>query len=270
MLEANGIKYFVKRHQKDQDKPNLILLHGFMGTGAVFEKLIAEIKPFCNPITIDLLGHGKTEKASSPNRFSTQNQVADLKEIISKINSSRSFLYGYSMGGRLALQFAAKNPRLLTGLILESTNPGLASEKERKKRIRLDEERAQSIENDFKAFLENWGALPLFENDSVNKKLRNRYHSIQQQNDSGQMAMCLRGFGTGQMPVVNFEKIDIPILLLAGSDDDKYINIAQTMNRKNGNSSLKIIPNAGHRVHLKKPSVVSNHIKEFLGRHLNL
>lgn len=264
MIEANGIKYSVEIHQKDATKPNLILLHGFMGTGRVFERLCDKLKSFCNPVTIDLLGHGLTDKALTAKRFSTQNQVADLQKIISKMDLSRPFLYGYSMGGRLALQFAVKHPNILSGLILESTNSGLASKKERTKRVQQDEKRAGAIEKDFNAFLGHWGKLSLLQSSISNEKALEHYRNIQKLQNPQQMAMSLRGFGTGRMPPVHLSKIEIPVLLFTGSNDAKYLNIGQKMVQQNPKSKLHIIPDASHRVHLDQPVRVANHLKSFL------
>lgn len=264
MVEANGIKYFAKVYQRDDTMPNLIFLHGFMGSGEVFDGLIKLLKPFCNPITIDLLGHGQTEHAVSIQQFKTENQVKGLAEIISITVGSPCFLYGYSMGGRLALQFAAAYPKMLKGLILESTNPGLTTHKERQERQRIDEGRAQSIQNDFNAFLNNWEQLPLFEKSFANPEALNRYHQIQKQNNARQMAMCLRGFGTGQMPAINFAAITLPVLLLSGFHDEKHVNSMRIMSRENSNNIFHVVSNAGHRVHLDCPNQVSKHIQKFL------
>src|SRR5699024_8964420 len=134
---------------------------------------------------------------------------------------------------------------------------------ERMKRRQQDEKRACRIETNFNAFLEIWEALPLFRNPSTDEKALNRYHQNQRKNRPGQMAMSLRGFGTGKMPPIRIEKIEKPILFLAGAKDDKYVNIMRAMNRKSLNSELHIIPKAAHRVHLDRPRLISKHIQKF-------
>lgn len=81
-LNIRGIEYFFEKHQDNDELPTLVLLHGFMGSGALFKALIQHINPFCNPVTIDLLGHGQTEGAELHYRFSTKEQVADLVKLI--------------------------------------------------------------------------------------------------------------------------------------------------------------------------------------------
>ncbi len=262
-IKVNKISYHVEMHQQDESKPNLILLHGFMGSGAIFDNLIDKLRSFCNPITVDLLGHGKTSSASSPKRFQAKKQVDDLALIIQKVAKNSPYLYGYSMGGRLALQFALAKPSRLKGLILESANPGLNSREELLQRKKLDKKRTSAIENNFSTFLEEWKNLPLFKTGTTDEDRLKHYYVIQRKQNPKQMAYSIRGFGTGAMPAVQFDEIEIPALLLAGEKDEKYVDIATEIHQQNSKSVLKIIPKAGHRVHVDNPAALVNYIKDF-------
>ena len=107
---------------------------------------------YCNPITIDLLGHGKSEGAELHYRFSLNEQIADLIKLVQEQIFSPVFLYGYSMGARLALSLAIEKPNLLQGLILESGTFGIEVEAERQARQALDGARADQIIGNFDIF----------------------------------------------------------------------------------------------------------------------
>ncbi len=264
IIEANGISYFVEIHQQDENKENLILLHGFLGSGHVFDKMIERLRESCNPVTIDLLGHGKTDAASSPKRLETQKQIEDLALIIQKVSNESVYLYGYSMGGRLALQLAQSKSKLLKGLILESTNPGLKDKQERDERKQLDEQRANKIEKNFDTFLDEWKNLPLFKSDICSVEGLKQYYEIQQKQKPQQMAYSLQGFGTGQMPAVALDAIKMSVLLLAGEKDEKYVKIMKHMNQQLSKSKLEIIQGANHRVHFDKPAALTSKVKSLV------
>lgn len=269
-FKINDISYFVNRHQQFEDKPNLILLHGFMGSGKGFEYLIEALCSFCNPITVDLLGHGQTGGAESPARFAVDQQVEDLNKLIPQLSDALPYLYGYSMGGRLALRFAIEHPVAIRGLILESTNYGLENEHDIRKRKQLDEKRARAIENNFKSFLKEWQQLPLFRTEnSLSEEKLHPYRAIQNQQKATQMAHSLRGFGTAEMHSVKNELagLEIPVLLLAGEADLKYVKIARQMHQQLPTSDLSIIPKAGHRIHIEHPRNLVNSIKSFINQH---
>lgn len=267
ILPVNDIRYSVILHQDDPTLPYLLMLHGFMGSSRVFDHLIPQLKDFCNPVTPDLPGHGETESPESIERYSTSCLVKDLNDIISKLRKGPLYLHGYSMGGRLALQYATLHAENLAGLILESANPGIQEADERAERMQKDEKRASAIESDFKKFLEEWERLPLFANgiDLPDEGLET-YRKVQHGQDPGAMASCLRQFGTGVMPPAwdRLDGLTLPVLLLAGELDDKYCTICRDMNKLIPDSGFQVIGNAGHRVHLENPDVFVDRIRNFV------
>ena len=138
-IRIRGISYHLEFHQQKEKLPTMVLLHGFLGSGDSFKPLIPLLAEFSNPVTIDLLGHGKTQGAELHYRFSTKEQVADIVKLISEQLQTPLFLYGYSMGARLALQTALHRPDLFQGLLLESGTFGIEGETERQVRQSLTE-----------------------------------------------------------------------------------------------------------------------------------
>ena len=268
----NDVTYLT-RHLRSEPEPGLpvlLMLHGFMGDGRAFAHLMEPLGKVCNPVAVDLLGHGRSEKAYDPGRYAEEIQLDDLQELVEQLTLGSGahplFLYGYSMGGRLALKLALRNPDMFSGLILESTHYGITDEEERKYRRRLDARRAQQIENDFGSFLSNWEELPLFESPLPGDQKRDQaYRDMQRSQDPRTLSASLRGFGAGEMsPVMEqLSQLETPLLFIAGSEDEKYVRIADTMTQLAPQAIKKIIP-AGHRVHLDNPSVLLDEITNFI------
>lgn len=266
-LTINNISYHLTCHQDNPALPHLLLLHGFMGSGRAFEHLVNPLSRFVNPLTIDLLGHGQTQGTPSVERYYLERQLDDLYEIIRHLNHDRLFLHGYSMGGRLALRLALRYPGQISGLILENTNYGIENEQHRNQRLNIDEQRAQAIETDFEAFLSEWNAMPLFNKGvEIPHQLVNAYMKIQQNQNPAYIANSLRGFSTARMPSVKnkLHQLDMPTLLLAGENDNKYRKILDEMDQQIANSKFHIIRNAGHRVHLEHPRAFLDQVKAFI------
>lgn len=264
-IRVRGISYSFNKIQEVSRLPNLVLLHGFMGSGKALETITEPLKKFCNPITIDLLGHGETEGAELHYRFSTKEQVADLVKLISEQLKVPLFLYGYSMGARLALQIALHRSDLLLGLILESGTFGIEGETERQARQSLDASRADQITGNFEGFLADWKKMPIFKNEdevSVSKELE----QIQHEQNPTWMASSLLGFGSGTMPCVRNQLKGLPTstLLITGKSDSKFVRINQTMHKELRDSQLTIIEKAGHRVHIDQPIALTERINQFI------
>ncbi|NGP76811.1 2-succinyl-6-hydroxy-2,4-cyclohexadiene-1-carboxylate synthase [Balneolaceae bacterium YR4-1] len=265
-IHINGLDYACQFYGQDASLPYLLMLHGFMGDGRGFSHLVNDLTKSCNPITIDLLGHGQTDKPVDPETYREKEQVDHLVALVNKIDKSPLFLYGYSMGGRLALKTAQAAPNLFSGLILESTNPGLSDKKERAIRRDTDKERASSIKNDFLAFLEKWEALPLFSSPAgLNSELSELYKQIHAEQEPEAMAAAICGFSPGSMKPVTKKTQNYyhPVLLIAGSGDQKYVTINKNMEQLFPKARLSIL-RAGHRVHMDNPDALGAEINTFI------
>lgn len=129
-----------------------VLLHGFTGSalswGTVLEGLAGVGVP---AVPLDLPGHGLDAGRSAPEAFTLDATLARIRE-----SSPQTYdLVGYSMGGRLALHMALRNPQGVRRLVLESASPGLASEDQRDRRRRADSDLAARLLSDgMEAFVE--------------------------------------------------------------------------------------------------------------------
>ena len=265
-LVLNGRRYAFNIHQKDSSLPYLLMLHGFMGDGRIFDHLVEELCQSCNPVTVDLLGHGKSEQALDPSHYVENKQTDDIKTLTKELDIFPLFLYGYSMGGRLALRTAIQFPELYKGLILESANDGIEEKAPREERRKLDEQRADQILDDFDLFLSKWKTLELFNSAAPSDKaLENKYEKIQQSQEPKALSASLRGFSNGNMKSVRplLSEFHKPVLLIVGNEDEKYVKINDTMAQHFTNVRLKKL-NAGHRVHLDNPQELLKNISQFI------
>src|SRR5690606_36961553 len=134
------------------DKPTIVFLHGFLGSGEVFYPLFPLLPDDFNILLIDLPGHGSTRYPNDARRYHVQHQIKDLNHIIQSHCPSKPYLYGYSMGGRLAIRYALYASKSLKGLILESTSPGIQGLGSLRNRLLEDQERAQQVLADYESF----------------------------------------------------------------------------------------------------------------------
>lgn len=254
----------------DSSKKTILFLHGFTGSSKDWNDIAQKIDKRFNKIALDIIGHGKSSSPSSLNYYQTDSLVNQIEQILDKLNLKEIVLCGYSMGGRIALQFAARNPISVLGLILESSSAGIKNEKERSVRLKSDEETVAYIENNsIEDFLTKWmdqelfGTLRRFSNERL-KSLR----EDRAKNSKLGLANSLRGFGTGVMPFVGQElsKLKLPVLLISGGLDDKFTNINQSLKKLFPNAKHKIIPTAGHNTHLEEPKKFIETVNGYLSR----
>lgn len=246
----------------------LLLLHGFTGSAAIWARLAAQLAPHHQCIALDLIGHGQSGAPADPARYTMDHAIQDIAGLLDVFGVSRVDLLGYSLGGRLALQFAVAAPGRVRALILESASPGLASPAARSARIAADDALADAIERDsIEAFVAHWEALPLWASQAtLPAPLRARQRAQRLANRPHGLANSLRGMGTGcQRSLWDvLPTLDIPTLLLAGALDTKFSAIAQQMAAALPRVELAIIDAAGHAMHLEQPEIFGQRVAVFL------
>ncbi len=236
----------------------LLLIHGFTGSISSWgEDLLSGLSQAHNVVAVDLLGHGKSDVSTDPTRYRIEELLQDLDEVLDSLSIDQARWLGYSMGGRLALAGAVLRPSRVSGLVLESASPGLAEEGERRGRRRADEALAEGIlRGGMEAFVDQWMGLPLFATQGKLPPLvRSATRERKLKNRPEALAACLRGMGTGAQPSFweALPDINLPTLLLAGEEDQKFTQVARKMAEEIPRAELRLMPRAGHAIHLENP-----------------
>jgi len=117
-------------HYTDQGKGTaVVLLHGFLENSTMWNPFISKLTKRNRIITIDLLGHGKTECLGYIHSMEEMAEV--VKAVLSKLRLRRIVLIGHSMGGYVALAFTEKYSKNIKGLCLMNST-AIADSKEKK------------------------------------------------------------------------------------------------------------------------------------------
>ncbi len=234
--------------------PPLVLAHGFTQSGrawGLLPGLLGDQRPL---VTVDLAGHGSTPVAR------------DLPEAAYRLGRDGGWgtYLGYSLGGRIALHLALSQPDLVGALVLIGAHPGIEDEEERAARRRADDDLADHLGAlGLEAFLDEWLAQPLFA--SLPPDADQRAERLA--NDPASLAATLRNLSTGrQVPLWDrLPALAMPVLVLAGEQDDKYTRLGrQAVAAIGANATFEGVPDAGHAAHLEQPEFVAQRVRAFL------
>ena len=252
----------------NSDRSLILFLHGFMGNSDEFNQVISLLVDDFHCLKINLPGHGKTQVLDDD--CYTMAKTADgLINLLDELKVRQCFLVGYSMGGRLALYLTINFPQYFDKVILESASPGLSVELEKLERVKRDEQIARKLvrsieKDDFRKFLDNWYSQPIFGNiknhPQFDLMIDNRL-----QNNPVDLAKSLRLMGTGVQPSLwdKLQKNKVPLLLVVGEKDKKFVDINTRMAQINRLCELKIIENTAHNIHLENTPIFVENIRDF-------
>jgi 2-succinyl-6-hydroxy-2,4-cyclohexadiene-1-carboxylate synthase len=190
-------------------------------------------------------------------------RAATFMETVERLVRFPGTYVGYSQGGRLCLQLALDHADVVQRLVLVSASPGIADDASRATRRAADEQLAREIERDgVDAFLDRWLAQPLFASLPGDRAgLTERRHA----NTVEGLTAQLRVLGQGSQPS-NWDRLGelaIPVLLIVGALDAKYVAIAHEMATAIRDVRVEVIPDAGHACHLEQPEQVAHLLRSW-------
>lgn len=231
----------------------LVLLHGFTGTKETWAPFLSTLTKRFQVVTIDLPGHGKTKTAVP---VTIEQFVHDLDHIVTSFGRENFHLLGYSLGGRIALTYAFHYPDRLYNLVLESASPGLKLHKEREERKLADANLVEKILTEgVRAFVDHWEQIPLFQSQKrLPKSIQQAVREERLSQSAEGLAQSLTYMGTGVQPSWwdHLHQLKVPTTLIVGHLDEKFVRINQAIMSQLKKGTLKIIPQAGHAVHLEQ------------------
>ncbi len=102
----------------DVPSPCLVMLHGFASSArGTWDLAAPEFAATYRVVAIDLRGHGESDWGPDTG-YEVANYVADVERLVADLALSPFFLVGHSMGGAVALTYAARRPQDVRRLVL--------------------------------------------------------------------------------------------------------------------------------------------------------
>ena len=235
-----------------------LCLHGFTGSPESWEFLRER---GVHALTPALVGHGGAAEAAEVDGF--EDEVERLARLTPR--GEPLHVVGYSLGARLALGLALRDPGRVLSLTLISGHPGLTSDAERSARRVADAVWSQLLRTQgVRAFVDAWERLPLWASQAeLPEAVRSRKRAERLAHSGGELARSLEVTGLAEMPnyTERLAELALPVRLLAGELDSKFSALARAMAERLPRPTLEIVPGAGHDLLLERPEFVTEVIR---------
>jgi len=240
--------------EQGQGEP-IILLHGFGLNYHIWDPIVEAFQEKARFITPDLRGHGQSEVTEGT--YSMDSLAADLAAFMDALGIQRASVGGHSLGGYVALAFAAAYPERLSGLALITTNARPDSPEKRQSRYEL----AQAVRLQGAAAL----ATSMGPRLSKHKTLIDALSlMISLTHPQGVIGAAL---GMAERPdrMDTLQTLTCPILVVAGEEDMiTPLPASQEMAEANPQAKLLLLPGAGHMPMLEAPLSLGEALLETL------
>lgn len=243
----------------NQPAYTILALHGFTGSGEDFGPLQEALgRRDVHWLCPDFPGHGESDSPQNidPYRLLPAIGLIDRVRRMAR-HPNKVLMLGYSMGGRLALQYlkwAQPLPAVLIG-----ASPGIEDPAERARRRLRDSNLIDPGKTQLDDFCQRWEEQPLIlPQTRLPEPLRRELADRRRRNSLTGLANSLAGCGAGALPSLWADLPHLPpVTCLYGEKDRKFAEIARRMQKANATLSTAGIPGAGHAPHLESPGALA-------------
>ena len=251
------------------DAPPVVLLHGITGHARVWDHLAERLVPGRRVLALDQRGHGDSDPAPDDD-YRVATMADDVAAFAGSLELHRFALLGHSMGGRIAIQYAAAHAGRLERLIIVDIGPDieLAGLQRVRDMMAKSPERIES---------EEWAveyirrANPLQDVDLLRQRVHHGLKRLPDGELTWKYAKGLRDMmREGRRDAVDLweplPRILCPTLVVRGAESDILsAEVAKKMAERLPDGRVVEIAGAGHTVPADRPEEFVRQIRAFLG-----
>jgi pimeloyl-ACP methyl ester carboxylesterase len=253
--QINGITL----HYDDQGQGTpLLLVHAFPMNSALWQPQLEALAGEARVIVPDLRGFGASEVPNGP--YTMETFADDLAALLDQLQIEQVVLAGVSMGGYIAFAFWRRYASRVRALVLSDTRATADGDEARAGR----ESNAQLAETQGARVIADM-MLPNLLSPTATTEVQNRVRDIIVSNQPYGIASALRGMALRPDSSDLLPSINVPTLLLVGSEDgltspDEMRGLQQGI----AGSRLVEIPGAGHLPNFENAEEFTAALREFV------
>lgn len=240
---------------------SIVFLHGIMMDRSVFSEQVQVFAKSHRVIVPDLRGHGESCKPEAG--YTLEQYVADLEFLIARLELRNPVLAGWSMGGSIAIAFAASHTGVAKKLILIGATPCLVQRTDWLQAVPPEaaQQLGQALATDYAGGAAVFCQMMFPEENAAQASAR--VLSVMQASTPHVTLACMNNIGGADLrPLLG--SIKNPVHTICGENDavcplDASRHIAMVTG-----GSLSIIPGAGHCAFLTYPEAFSTEMMKAL------
>jgi pimeloyl-ACP methyl ester carboxylesterase len=249
-------------------RPPMLCVHGGAASGHWFDFMAGDFSADYHVRAIDQRGHGDSAWAQPPN-YTYARYAADLNEAVTKLDLSNFVLVAHSMGGTVALTYAATYPGRVSRLIVIDTTLHMTPDRAAKLReVGTRDGRTYASREEFVGRFR----LRPADSSAAPEVLRHIAERAVRRNDDGSWRHKFdrNVYATRESidGLPHWSNIRIPALLVKGERSARITpEIVAEVKARCPHVEFAEVAASDHHVTLDNPAGFSQALKAFLARH---
>ncbi|SDS54294.1 Pimeloyl-ACP methyl ester carboxylesterase [Polaribacter sp. KT25b] len=236
----------------------VVLIHGFLENATMWDEIKPELIKKNRIITIDLLGHGKSDCLGYVHTMQMFSE--SIEAVLKHLKIRKCILVGHSLGGYISLAYTKMNITKIKGLCLLNSTSYEDSKERKDLRTRANKMVQNNFENMVKLSISNLfhqENLAAFKNE-ISKIKKEALQTSLQGYIAANEGMKLRTNTNAVLSENNFKK-----LIVIGEKDPVLDYKTSLDEAKKTNSEFVVFPD-GHMSHIENKNELITVLKEFV------
>jgi 3-oxoadipate enol-lactonase len=239
----------------------IVFIHGLGSSLRDWERQIPFFSEHFQALTLDLRGHGKSQKPGGP--YSMALFANDVAELVKALKLPPVHVVGISLGGMVAFQLAVDYPGLIRSLVIVNSGPEFV---------------VRTMKDRWNVFL-RFAIVRLLGMRKMGEVLSKRLFVKEEQaslremfverwaeNDQRAYADTMRAI-VGWSVTDRLSKIENPTLVVAAEHDYTPVSVKEAFIPKMSNAKLAVISDSHHATPVDQPEIFNQTVREFLSNH---
>jgi pimeloyl-ACP methyl ester carboxylesterase len=247
----------------------IVFVHEFAGDHRSWEPQVRHFSRRHRCVVFAARGFPPSDVPTDPAAYSQAHAADDLAAVIRTLDAGPAHVVGNSMGAFAALHLGLRHPALARSLVVAGCGYGAHPDAQagfRAEWVRL----ADAFEADGSAAVAQWYGVGPARVQFQAKDPRGHAEHVRvlAEHDPVGAALTLRGVQAARPSLYALRErlaaLDLPVLLVAGDEDDNALEAALMLKRTLPRAGLAVLPRSGHVTNLEEPALFNHLVEQFL------